>query len=94
MSALPTPSSDFCSDAERRYSGVMGKGASYRANLQATRAQMNNAKSSAQARAFKARQLAKQKREAEERKLRAAQATTERAGDPAAAQADGEEPSE
>lgn len=52
----------------------MGKGGSVRANLRATRAQINNASSSAQARAFKARQVAKQKRDAEERKLRTIQA--------------------
>jgi hypothetical protein len=49
----------------------MGKGGSFRANLRATRAQINNAASSAQTRAFKERQIAKQKRDAEERKLRA-----------------------
>ena len=47
---------------------------SARANLRATRAQINNASASAQTRAFKARQVAKQKRDAEERKLRAAKA--------------------
>ncbi|CAN5925769.1 hypothetical protein BH11MYX4_BH11MYX4_39860 [soil metagenome] len=47
---------------------------SARANLRATRAQINNASASAQTRAFKARQVAKQKRDAEERKLRASQA--------------------
>lgn len=51
----------------------MAKG-SVRANLHNTRTQINNAATSAQARAFKARQLAKQKRELEERKLRAIQA--------------------
>ncbi len=43
-----------------------------RANLRNTRTQINNATTSAQARAFKARQIAQQKRAAEERKLRAA----------------------
>ena len=53
----------------------MSKGdGSARANLRATRAQMNNASASAQTRAFKARQIAKQKRDAEERKLRATRA--------------------
>lgn len=45
-----------------------------RANLRATRAQINNASASAQTRAFKARQIAKDKRDVEERKLRALQA--------------------
>jgi hypothetical protein len=54
----------------------MGKGdGSVRANLHNTRTQINNASTSAQARAFKARQIAKQKRDAEERKLRASQAS-------------------
>ena len=57
----------------------MGKGATVRANLKNTRAQINNATTSAQARAFKARQIAKQKREAEVRKLRAAQAAAAKA---------------
>jgi hypothetical protein len=58
----------------------MSKGdGSARANLRATRAQINNASASAQTRAFKARQVAKQKRDAEERKLRAAQAATTQA---------------
>jgi hypothetical protein len=53
----------------------MSKGdGSARGNLRATRAQINNASTSAQTRAFKARQLAKQKRDADERKLRAAKA--------------------
>ena len=53
----------------------MSKGdGSARANLRATRAQMNNASGSAQTRAFKARQVAKQKRDVEEAKLRAMQA--------------------
>jgi len=53
----------------------MSKGdGSARANLRATRAQINNASASAQTRAFKARQVAKQKRDAEERKLRVTQA--------------------
>jgi hypothetical protein len=43
-----------------------------RANLRNTRTQMNNAATSAQARAFKARQIAQQRRAAEERKLHAA----------------------
>ncbi len=47
---------------------------SARANLRATRAQINNASASAQTRAFKARQIAKDKRDVEERKLRALQA--------------------
>ncbi len=51
----------------------MSKGdGSARANLRATRAQINNASASAQTRAFKARQVAKQGRDSEERKLRAA----------------------
>ena len=51
----------------------MSKGdGSARANLRATRAQINNASASAQTRAFKARQVAKQRRDSEERKLRAA----------------------
>ena len=51
----------------------MSKGdGSARANLRATRAQINNAGASAQTRAFKARQVAKQRRDSEERKLRAA----------------------
>lgn len=58
----------------------MSKGdGSARANLRATRAQINNASASAQTRAFKARQVAKQKRDAEERKLRAAQAAAKSA---------------
>lgn len=52
----------------------MGKGGTVRANLHATRAQINNANASAQTRAFKARQIAKQNRDREERKLRAMQA--------------------
>ena len=53
----------------------MSKGdGSARANLRATRAQINNASASAQTRAFKARQIAKDKRDVEERKLRALQA--------------------
>ncbi|AKU93670.1 hypothetical protein AKJ09_00334 [Labilithrix luteola] len=48
----------------------MAKG-SVRANLHNTRTQINNAATSAQARAFKARQIAKHKRDLEERKLRA-----------------------
>lgn len=43
-----------------------------RGNLRNTRTQINNAATSAQARAFKARQITQQKRAAEERKLRAA----------------------
>jgi hypothetical protein len=43
-----------------------------RGNLRNTRTQINNAATSAQARAFKARQLAQQQRAAEERKLHAA----------------------
>jgi len=43
-----------------------------RANLRNTRTQINNATTSAQARAFRARQIAHQQRAAEERKLRAA----------------------
>jgi hypothetical protein len=54
-------------------------GGSARANLRATRAQINNASASAQTRAFKARQIAKQKRDVEERKLRAAQAAAKSA---------------
>lgn len=58
----------------------MSKGdGSARANLRATRAQINNASASAQTRAFKARQVAKQKRDAEERKLRATQAAAKAA---------------
>lgn len=58
----------------------MSKGdGSARGNLRATRAQINNASTSAQTRAFKARQLAKQKRDADERKLRAAQAAAKAA---------------
>lgn len=63
----------------------MGKGAITRANLRVTRAQIQNNAASAQARAFRARQIAKQQREAEERKLRAAQAAKrEREAEPAA----------
>jgi len=47
---------------------------SARANLRATRAQINNASASAQSRAFRARQIAKDKRDVEERKLRAQRA--------------------
>jgi hypothetical protein len=58
----------------------MGKGdGSARANLRATRAQINNASASAQTRAFKARQVAKQKRDTEEAKLRAMQAAAKAA---------------
>jgi hypothetical protein len=58
----------------------MAKGdGSARANLRATRAQMNNASASAQTRAFKARQVAKQKRDVEEGKLRAMQAAAKEA---------------
>ena len=60
--------------SKTEYTAAMGKGGTVRANLHHTRTQINNAATSAQARAFKARQVAKQKREAEERKLRAAQA--------------------
>lgn len=60
----------------------MGKGATVRANLKNTRAQINNAATSAQTRAFKARQVAKQKREAEVRKLRAAQAAAAKTAGP------------
>ena len=68
----------------------MGKGdGGIRANLHATRAQMNNASTSAQTRAFKARQIAKQKRDVIERKLReaqvAARAANAGAGTPPAA---------
>ena len=60
----------------------MSKGdGSARANLRATRAQMNNASASAQTRAFKARQVAKQKRDVEEAKLRAMQAAAKAAKD-------------
>ena len=52
----------------------MGKGGTARANLRTTRAQINNARSSAQGRAFRAREVAKQKRDAEARALRAKQA--------------------
>lgn len=65
----------------------MSKGGISRANLHATRTQMNNASASAQARAFRARQIAKQKREAEERKLRAAQAASKEAGATASTEA-------
>jgi hypothetical protein len=64
----------------------MGKGDA-RANLHATRTQINNARTSAQTRAFKARQIAKQKRAAEERKLREIQAKAEKAAKAAAAKA-------
>ncbi len=58
----------------------MSKGdGSARSNLRATRAQINNASGSAQTRAFKARQVAKQKRDAEERKLRSVQAAAKAA---------------
>lgn len=64
----------------------MSKGdGSARANLRNTRAQMNNASASAQTRAFKARQIAKQKRDTEERKLRAAQAAAKTAKEAKAA---------
>lgn len=53
--------------------GCMGKGGTARANLRTTRAQINNARSSAQGRAFRAREAAKQKRDAEARALRAKQ---------------------
>jgi hypothetical protein len=43
-----------------------------RANLRKTRTQISNARTSAQARAFMARQITQQKRAAEQRKLRAA----------------------
>jgi hypothetical protein len=43
-----------------------------RTNLRNTRSQINNAATSAQARAFRARQITQQKRAVEERKLRAA----------------------
>lgn len=49
----------------------MAKG-NARANLHHTRTQINNAATSAQTRAFKERQLARQRREADERKLREA----------------------
>lgn len=66
----------------------MSKGdGSARANLRATRAQMNNASASAQTRAFKARQVAKQKRDVEEAKLRAMQAAAKAAKDAKAAKA-------
>jgi hypothetical protein len=61
----------------------MGKGSTVRANLRVTRAQINNASSSAQARAFKARQIAKQKRDSEERKLRTMQAAAAKEANPA-----------
>lgn len=51
-----------------------------RGNLRNTRNQINNAATSAQARAFKARQITLQKRAAEERKLRAAIAARTAAG--------------
>ena len=54
-----------------------------RANLRNTRTQINNATTSAQARAFKARQLTQQKRAAEERKLRAAVAAARAKADAA-----------
>jgi hypothetical protein len=61
-------------------------------NLRATRAQINNASTSAQTRAFKARQIEKQKRDAEARKLRASQAAAttkaEKAAKDAAATSD------
>jgi len=65
--------------SKTEYTAAMGKGGTVRANLHNTRTQINNAATSAQARAFKARQVAKQKREAEERKLRAAQAAAAKA---------------
>jgi hypothetical protein len=66
----------------------MSKGdGSARANLRATRAQMNNATGSAQTRAFKARQVAKQKRDVEEAKLRAMQAAAKAAKQAEAAKA-------
>lgn len=75
----------------------MSKGdGSARANLRATRAQINNASASAQTRAFKARQVAKQKRDAEEGKLRAMQAAAKEAKaekDAKAAKAAATEPS-
>jgi hypothetical protein len=65
----------------------MSKGdGSARANLRATRAQMNNASASAQTRAFKARQVAKQKRDTEEAKLRTMQAAAKAAKEAKAAQ--------
>lgn len=64
----------------------MSKGdGSARANLRATRAQMNNASASAQTRAFKARQVAKQKRDTEEAKLRRMQASAKAAKEAKAA---------
>ena len=54
-----------------------------RANLRNTRTQVNNATTSAQARAFKARQLTQQKRAGEERKLRAAVAASRAKADAA-----------
>jgi hypothetical protein len=66
----------------------MSKGdGSARANLRATRAQINNATGSAQTRAFKARQVAKQKRDVEEAKLRAMQAAAKAAKQAEAAKA-------
>jgi hypothetical protein len=76
----------------------MGKGATVRANLKNTRTQINNAATSAQARAFKARQVAKQKREAEVRKLRATQAAAAKTAGPkvtaAEATTEADEPAE
>lgn len=64
----------------------MSKGdGSARANLRATRAQMNNASASAQTRAFKARQVAKQKRDTEEAKLRRMQVAAKAAKEAKAA---------
>ena len=60
---------------------------SARANLRATRAQINNASASAQSRAFRARQIAKDKRDVEERKLRAHRAAEKAAREAKAANA-------
>jgi hypothetical protein len=57
----------------------MGKGGEYRANLRTTRTQIQNAGSSAQARAFRAREIAKQKRATAERALRAKEAAAKAA---------------
>ena len=54
---------------------------------------MNNASASAQTRAFKARQVAKQKRDVEEAKLRAMQAASKAARDAKAAKAAATAPS-
>ena len=63
-----------------------------RSNLRNTRTQINNATTSAQARAFKARQITQQKRAADERKLRAAIAATRAKADDAKRTSEAEPP--